>query len=628
MRAEEIRDGTERVLSDVKPRLLIDNANPDRTVADLRNILAQEGEFYDRGTPVRVTCDATKGIVVARPLTPDSLVLHAHTLCRPFAVKTDRDGSSREVDVRLPAHVARMYLDWFGEWRLPALNGIACAPLLRENGSIHAVNGYDPASGNWCERIPEIERLIPAVPTMDDAARALRTLRTILRTFCFADALMTFDAAAGVEVVDITLPPGQDESAALAALMTAVCRPSLPLAPGVVIRAAAMSGAGTGKGLFVRCISLIAYGNEPHAVSGGVNREELEKKIAAELMEAGPMLFLDNLNGRTFNSELLASVLTERPARVRILGRSQMVPLNSSAWVALTGNGLSLTEDLARRFLVIELDARTEDPEARPFRINIKAICHERREELLAAALTIWRWGRLSKHCSQGRPFGSFETWTSWVRDPLLALGCQDPVARIGETKSRDTERQQVIQAFEVWWSERGSEPVAARDLSDDVRTALNLQKRSRQFIASTLDALSGTRMGGYVLTRQKPSSKWSVIKYALERTSWHHEHADDPDATQAPGSSPYDPYAPYAFPDRQQFSDTTANGTWDLEGAPHRGRTDGTATANSVYKVQMHRGHRGHRDEVDPGASGVSININPLASANLVGTSDEPEPT
>ena len=90
-----------------------------------------------------------------------------------------------------------------------------------------------------------------------------------------------------------------------------------------------MSGAGAGKGLLARCICIIAFGREPHAVTAGATAEELEKRIAAELIEGSPALFLDNLNNTAFKSNLLASAITERPARVRLLGRSQMVPLNA-----------------------------------------------------------------------------------------------------------------------------------------------------------------------------------------------------------------------------------------------------------------------------------------------------------
>src|SRR5262249_40560235 len=185
-------------------------------------------------------------------------------------------------------------------------------------------------------------------------------------------------------------------------------RPSLHLAPGVLVRAAAMSGAGAGKGLLARCICIIAFGREPHAVTAGATSEELEKRIAAELMEGSPALFLDNLNNTSFKSDLLASAITERPAKVRVLVRSQMVPLNASALMILTGNGLTVSEDLARRFIAIDFDARTEDPEARPFTTNIRAEVTNRRKELLAALLTIWRWGRIAADITPGLPLGSF----------------------------------------------------------------------------------------------------------------------------------------------------------------------------------------------------------------------------
>jgi hypothetical protein len=135
----------------------------------------------------------------------------------------------------------------------------------------------------------------------------------------------------------------------------------------MLITAPAVSGAGTGKGLLVRAICAVAFGIRPRAFTTGGERKELDKRLAAELIEAQPALFLDNANGVALRSDTLASVLTERPARVRLLGQTRMVPLNSAAFVAVTGNGLTVTEDLARRFIPCELDARCEDPEVRPF---------------------------------------------------------------------------------------------------------------------------------------------------------------------------------------------------------------------------------------------------------------------
>jgi hypothetical protein len=66
-----------------------------------------------------------------------------------------------------------------------------------------------------------------------------------------------------------------------------------------------------------------------------------------------------------------------------------MSKLNSTALIFVTGNGLRISEDLARRFIEIRFDAGTEDPEARPFKGDILAEVTERRVELLAAVLTI-----------------------------------------------------------------------------------------------------------------------------------------------------------------------------------------------------------------------------------------------
>lgn len=401
---------------------------------------------------------------------------------------------------------------------MPPLSGIASSPLLQDDGTIVSAEGYDPTSGMWCENMPDLTGRVPERPTRDDAEAALRLIRETFRTFCFADAEM-LDDPSGIAVVDTRQPSGRDESSFLAALLTAVCRPSLYLSPGVLLRAAPMSGAGAGKGLLARCICIIAFGRDPHAVTAGATAEELEKRIAAELIEGSPALFLDNLNNTAFKSDLLASAITERPARVRPLGRSQMVPLNASALVILTGNGLSVSEDLARRFVMVEFDPRTEDPEARPFKIDIRAEVRERRPELLAALLTIWRWGRIATDIKPGPALGSFEQWCGWVRDPLLALGCQDPVERVSEAKERDGRRQGVRELFSTWWERHGTLPVAVSQLHDDVRQAADPQNRGRQYLTSSLEKLAGSRMAGFVLTRQAAPGKWGKATYALKET-------------------------------------------------------------------------------------------------------------
>jgi hypothetical protein len=527
-----------------KPRLLVEDHSPDRTVAALRDILAPAGRLYDRGVPVRLAFDQMQGGVVAQIMTPDLLVLTVHEVCRPYAVKLKK-GALIETYVRFPRSFAVMYLDWRGEWQLPLLNGIATSPLLQGIDTINSTEGYDAASGMWCENVPNLSGNVPKRPTKNEAAEALSLIRNTFKTFCFADAETIKNDADGVLIVDLSKPPGRDESSFLAALLTAVCRPSLHLAPGVLLRAPSVSGAGAGKGLLARCICIIAFGREPHAVTAGVTAEELEKRIAAELIQGSPALFLDNLNNTAFKSELLASAITERPARVRVLGRSQMVPLNSSAFVILTGNGLTVSEDLARRFIAVDFDPRTEDPEARPFKTDIRQEVAARRKELLAALLTIWRWGGIAADIKAGLPLGSFALWCRWVRDPLLALGCQDPAERVSQAKERDGRRQVLVDLFGIWWEKHGDRPVAVRDLHDDIKYALDPQRRGRQYLGSRLEALTGTRMAGFMLTRQASVGKWGAATYALGKTDGN-EATKDHRGHRGNGMSDA-PYAPYA---------------------------------------------------------------------------------
>jgi hypothetical protein len=505
-----MRDGG---AAESKPELAVDAGDLPATAEALRDLFAVSGRLFDRGLPARLIMPADGSLPSAAPLTTCSVVMEAHRLCRPVTA----DGSGGYIAITLPDRVAKMYLSMSGEWQLPPLTGVTASPLLSSDGSVRVARGYDGETGLWCRGVPDLR--LASRPSRADAEPALRQLRQAFCTFPFADAPRRWDATLGIEVIDTTEPPRRDESAFLVALQTAVCRPSLWLAPGLIVTAPSVSGAGSGKGLLVRAISLIAFGIRPRAFTTGGNRHELDKRLAAELIEAHPAVFLDNANGIALRSDTLASVLTERPACVRLLGATRMVPLNSTAFIAITGNGLSVTEDLARRFILCELDARCEDPELRLFQAEFLEQIERRRTELLAAALTIWRFGRQNAaELTRGRPFGSFECWAKWCRDPLLTLGCRDPVERVDALKANDPHRRRVAELYEAWWKHHGAAPVTASQLADAVKGIADPHKRGRQYLATYLSRLAGTHVAGFVLTRQEPAGKWTAATYALAR--------------------------------------------------------------------------------------------------------------
>ena len=302
-----------------------------------------------------------------------------------------------------------------------------------------------------------------------------------------------------------------------------MCRSSLWLAPGLLLNAPQISGAGTGKGLLARAIGMIAHGVHIRPFTPGNDRHEMDKRVVAEIIEGRPVLAMDNVNATLLRSDTLASLLSERPSGVRILGQSRMIALEHASFIVLAGNGLTISEDLARRFLYCELDAHCEDPEQRPFPPGFLDGIQQRRSELLTAALTIWRWGRQHADDADAKPgltLGSFEGWGTWVRDPLLALGCPDPVARVRQIKERDPQRQLVIELFGAWWEAHRSEPVRVSDLASEVREIADPTGRGRQYLARAIQNLSGTRLGSFALERLAglPSRHKEGAYYRLAR--------------------------------------------------------------------------------------------------------------
>ena len=189
---------------------------------------------------------------------------------------------------------------------------------------------------------------------------------------------------------------------------------------------------------------------------------------------------------------------------------------------------------LARRFLVCELDARCESPETRRFPGGFLDSINEKRLELVSALLTIWRFGaQNSAYINEGRPLGSFERWAAWCRDPLLTLGCRDPVERVETLKTRDPHRQRVAELFVTWWTHHGSRPTALSGLANSVRWSADPHGKGRQYLAHMVGSLVGTNAAGFVMRRVESPAKWSPAEYLLERVMPsdpvpHRGHRDD----------------------------------------------------------------------------------------------------
>jgi hypothetical protein len=207
---------------------------------------------------------------------------------------------------------------------------------------------------------------------------------------------------------------------------------------------------------------------------------------------------------------------------------------NAKAFIAITGNVLIIGQDLVRRVIKIDIDARCEHPELREFAGDFLADIRHQRGELLTAVLTIWRFGRQAKLARPKgtRPLGGFERWAAWTRDPLLALGCADPVARITELKASDPKRLAKAEVFQTWWEHHSNDWITANDLNEAVKALLvpDPKKRNRQAVESRVRKLDGTRLAGFHLCSNKHGKKgrWTAVSYWLEQVEDESQQTTD----------------------------------------------------------------------------------------------------
>jgi len=347
-----------------------------------------------------------------------------------------------------PMMVAAVLLSRIGKWKLPRLAGVVTTPTLRPDGSVLTAAGYDAATRLYHVPDPAL-RLppMPSKPTQADAAAALASLRALLVGFPF--------------VSDV------DRAVALSLLITPVVRGALSVAPLHAIKA---HTAGTGKSYLVDLSSAIATGRPCPVVAAAANAEETEKRLVGLLLAAFPIVSLDNCNGELGGDILCQAV--ERPLiRVRPLGRSDIIEIESRACIFATGNALRVRGDMVRRSLVSALDAEMERPELRQFAQDPVAEVLANRGRYVGACLTIVR-----AYLAAGRPgllpaLASFEDWSALVRSALVWLGEADPCTSMEAARQDDPELSEMREVLTLWQQHVGAEGRTARDIAEEAST-------------------------------------------------------------------------------------------------------------------------------------------------------------
>jgi hypothetical protein len=289
-------------------------------------------------------------------------------------------------------------------------------PVMRADGRIELLpDGFDPATliltdPAGCKY--DLDR-----PTEHGAP----VIRAILAEFPFADA--------------------RSQAAAVAAMLTVYAGGLLPAAatnPAFIYLANAQ---GSGKTTLAQ-LAGIPYG-VCEADSKPATEEEWQKTLLTLVMGGARLLLLDNLKGH-LNSPSFEAYLTATKFSGRILGVNKKFSGDADAVVLLTGNRLTVSPDLRRRCIFIELFMRELRAEDRVFKRLLDApaiLAHQ--PAILAALWCMVRGWDAADRPPASKINSSVPRWSETIAGIVewAGFGCPSVPADIqdgGDTDTRD----------------------------------------------------------------------------------------------------------------------------------------------------------------------------------------------
>jgi len=353
------------------------------------------------------------------------------------------DGNFTNIRVDCPPALAQAAVTRTDRLREISVDRIALTPIY-EGGHLFSNRGYSKEHRAWL--------LAPPGVSIRGSGRA--------------------DALAALERIDDWLSEfpfdtTDDRDVALAALLSAAMRASLDHAPGFVV---SKPDYGSGASTLCDLINVVLTGRPAAVISAGQGKIELDKHIDGALLAGLSSLVIDNVaDGETFNSQVLAQVLTQQTREVRALGRSDVSTVPCMQMVLVNGNNIRVVEDLARRFLRIHLDAKCESPHRRSFkRPQLIRQAQMERADILSDAYTIVAAYEASGEDMKLPPFASFENWSRLVAAPLVWLGRGNPITSQRKIESEDEKRLGLRGVMDNWAALFGDKAVLVSDVLNE----------------------------------------------------------------------------------------------------------------------------------------------------------------
>jgi len=317
--------------------------------------------------------------------------------------------------------------------QLRPLDAIARAPFVRPDGSICDTPGYDRRARVLY--VPSTEfPAIPERPDQDCARAALERIRGVFDQFPFKEPA--------------------SEAAFLSHILTEAARVAIDRSPMFFYDA---PSAGTGKGLLQEMAARIVHGSDPALRPWVGDGDEIRKALYASLLAGDRSLWFDNVpDGHKTRSPELCAFITSSTWKDRKLGESETLGIPNKMVLVASGNNITPTGDLARRSIVVRMDANMENLKQRVFKIPLlREYVMAHRPELLIDALTIIKAFHAMKDVKMPVALQSFERWSHFCRDPLIWLGMADPVDTQNETDDETTSVGVIYEALASQFGDR-----------------------------------------------------------------------------------------------------------------------------------------------------------------------------
>ncbi len=282
------------------------------------------------------------------------------------------------------------------------------------------------ASPQFLELLPPIERLNPVRVSVMRGDGRIELLSpgydAETRSFTLGDIefpvdLPLFEAKQLISELlgeFVFADSGRSLAVVVGAMLTVFARGLLPaksLRPCFVFVA---NAEGAGKTMLVKIIVVPFLGYAP-AGSAPSNEAEMQKVLLTVVMEARPVLFIDNFKGH-IQSAALEAFCTASDYEGRILGVSKSFRGQNDAIVIVTGNSCTLSPDMRRRVLLGELFLEVERAEDRVFKrkLEVPALLAMRGRILGALWALVVAWDKAGRP-KPSRSNSSFPDWADTI---------------------------------------------------------------------------------------------------------------------------------------------------------------------------------------------------------------------